>query len=226
MIKEISKRLSAHDRLNLAILLFIMSCCCFILFLIRMYFSDSSVFLFLNWNLFLAFLPWGLTTVITTSTSLNKNNFVLIFTVMAWLLFFPNAPYILTDLFHLRQRDDMPIWFDWILILSFSWTGLVFGFASLIDIEKIAESRLGKKWTGIATGALLFAASFGVYLGRFGRWNSWDLLSNPVSLMTDIHMRITDPFAHPRTWAITLLFGILLNFMYWTIRLLKKGAII
>lgn len=135
---------------------------------------------------------------------------------------FPNAPYILTDLFHLSNGSAMPIWFDLILILCFAWTGLMFGFLSLWDIEKLLATKMSAKWVSIISSSFLFIGSFGIYLGRYLRWNSWDIINNPVDLMYDVGDRVVNPFDHPRAWGLTLFMGVFLNMIYWSLKLIKK----
>lgn len=180
------------------------------------------MYLFLNWNLFLAFIPWAASTIIMIRPDLHKAKPILFALLAVWLLFFPNAPYILTDLFHLHTKSKAPIWFDLGLVLCFAWTGLTFGLISLMDIEELLAKNF--KWFTIKCiiSSLLFIASFGIYLGRYLRWNSWDILDEPLRLMYDIGDRIVDPFSYPRTWGMTLLFGVLLNMMYWTIKLIRE----
>lgn len=207
--------LKQHQRLNSTLLLFTMTIFCITLSAFRLYHTGSPFLLFLNWNLFLAFIPWALSSMLVLKG--NNNKLALIMVICAWLLFFPNAPYILTDLFHLRHTRSAPVWYDLVLILSFAWTGLAFGFISLMDIEQQLQPLLGKRVIAVAM-LCLFLAAFGIYLGRFLRWNSWDIVSNPGSLLADITHRFTHPFAHGRTWGVTLLMGALLNFMYFTFR--------
>jgi uncharacterized membrane protein len=184
-------------------------------------YTDTKVFLFLNWNLLLAFIPWALTSLVIIRPRLQKSKLVLFVLLGSWLLFFPNAPYILTDLFHLRLKSSMPIWFDLILILSFAWTGLLFGFLSLWDIEKILQNYMRKTYVLLSSIGLLFIGSFGIYVGRFLRWNSWDILTEPLHLMYDIGDRFINPFDHPRTWGMTIFMGIFLNMIYLSFRLIR-----
>jgi uncharacterized membrane protein len=141
----------------------------------------------------------------------------------AWLLFFPNAPYILTDLFHLDNRPGVPLWYDLALILSCAWNGLMLAYASLADMQQLVQQRLG---TGIgwafATVALLLS-SFGIYLGRYLRFNSWDVLTNPLTLFYDIVGRLLHPFSFPGTWGVTLVFGLFLLVGYSTVRVLGRA---
>lgn len=200
-----------------------LSALCFLLSIFRVFYSDSPAYLFLNWNLFLAGVPWLIAKKFENSAKRQKT-IPLLIAGTSWLLFFPNAPYIFTDLFHLRAIGSMPIWFDLILILSFAWTGMLFGFSSLFKLEKIFTLKFGRKPTQLAITSLLFASAFGVYIGRFLRWNSWDILQNPGALLYDVAHRFIYPFEHPRTWGMTLLFGLLLNIMYWTMKMFAKNT--
>ncbi len=204
------------------ILLALMTGFCMLLSVLRVYLSGSFYFLFLVWNLFLAAVPFIITSLISFKSKSRVQLFKIIGVSIVWLLFFPNAPYILTDLFHLRLITDFPKWFDLILIISYAWTGLLFGFLSLLKIEALYRCYLSNIKIEIFSSLILFVASFGIYLGRYLRWNSWDILNNPEGLLYDITNRIVNPFEHPRTWGMTLLFGVLLNMVYWTIKLLRK----
>jgi len=184
--------------------------------------SKLSKPIFLNWNLFLAFIPWFFTSLLILKPSINKSRFLILLILSLWLLFFPNAPYILTDLFHLKFRRPVPIWYDLLLILSFAWTGLLFGFLSLWDLEYILSKKIKPIFTKVISSCLLFLASFGVYLGRFLRWNSWEVVTNPNDLFVDIGDRVLHPFEHPKTWAMTILMGFILNIMYWSISLISN----
>lgn len=227
MILELKKA----KRLNETVLLFSFSTLCLVLSIIRVFASATPTFLFLNWNLFLAFIPWVLSSLLIIYPKLQEKKLAVITLLGTWLLFFPNAPYILTDLFHLKHVVSMPMWFDLLLILSFAWVGLLFGFMSLWDIEKILKRYLVKSRlkgllryrfsVPIFSSVLLFIGSFGIYLGRYLRWNSWDIIAEPFALIYDIGDRFVNPFEHPRTWGVTLLMGLFLNLVYWSLRLIK-----
>lgn len=218
------QKLNRHGKLEFTLLLAAFSLFCLLLSLTRWYITGSKMYLFLNWNLFLAFLPWALSTLLWLYPTLKQKTGVTALFLGTWILFFPNAPYILTDLYHLRIKTAIPIWFDVVLILSFAWTGLLYGFTSLLDVESSMAERFGKKAAGICVFGLLFLGSFGIYLGRFLRWNSWDILREPLALLSDIASRFTDPVSHPRTWAVTVLMGLLLNGMYWSMKYLRQNT--
>lgn len=84
--------------------------------------------------------------------------------------------------------------------------------------------KLNQVKTNTILVTLLFISSFGVYLGRFLRWNTWDIISNPIDLLADIADRFIHPLSHGRTWGITLLMGTLLSFIYFSVSVLMKGA--
>jgi uncharacterized membrane protein len=201
------KKPVASSRFKINMLLILMTVFCFSLSAFRYYISDTKVFLFLNWNLFLAWIPLLLSSFILAFNI--KSKISLIFIIIVWILFFPNSPYILTDLFHLRARNSVPIWYDLVVILSYAWTGLICGFISLNDIEK-SLSEYGKRNSINAVIIFfLFMSSFGVYLGRFLRWNSWDVLNNPFGLFSDIVVRFIYPLEYTKTWGVTVLMGII-----------------
>lgn len=214
------KRLIESPRFRINLLLIFMTLFCFSLSAFRYYISETKVFLFLNWNLFLAWIPLLLTTFILAFRIKSKISLFLI--VAVWILFFPNSPYILTDLFHLKARNTIPVWYDLIVILSYAWTGLVCGFISLGDIEKRLSRYYSRNIINAIVVFFLFISSFGVYLGRFLRWNSWDVLNNPLGLFNDIAVRFIYPMEYTKTWGVTVLMGILLNFMYFTFKLVKN----
>ena len=187
----------------------------------RVLMTGRLLFLFLIWNLFLALIPFAISTMLGIAKGPLRAR-LLVPVGAAWLLFFPNAPDLLTDLFHLERRAGVPFWYDLALILSCAWNGLMLAYASLADMQRLVQRRLGTGagWA-FATVALLLS-SFGIYLGRYLRFNSWDVLANPLTLFYDIVNRILHPFSFPGTWGVTLVFGVFLLIGYSTVRLLGK----
>ena len=145
----------------------------------------TGTFLFLVWNLFLAWIPYGFALVLDFSLRFKKNlsAYSIVFMIVMWLLFFPNAPYILTDLLHLRNREVVPQWFDLMLIVSFAWTGLMLGYCSLLEIQHFLEQRFQPWFVWTALVSAIGLGGFGVYMGRFQRWNSWDIVAHPFSIL-------------------------------------------
>ena len=222
MFKRITAALRDTDRIDETAFMLLLSVFCICTSLFRRLFSGYWSFFFLNWNLFLAFIPWALTSISFIKPKIQQSIFGIVILLVFWLLFFPNAPYIITDLFHLRVIRGMPVWYDTLMILSYAWTGLLFGFLSLWDIEQILGRKLPKPVVTVLSGFLLFVGSFGIYMGRYLRWNTWDFFTRTSEVLTDIGDRFTNPFEHMTTWGVTLFMGIFLNIVYWSFRLVKK----
>jgi uncharacterized membrane protein len=153
----------------------------------------------------------------------NKSGWSIGIVFCMWILFFPNSPYILTDLFHLKQQPNIPLWYDLGLLISYAWTGLMLGFISLLEIQVFLNKRFttGISWAAIV--CILTLSSFGIYLGRFERWNSWDIVTDPIALIVDIYERIMSPFSHPRTFGVTIMFSLFLIISYLTLFSLIKS---
>lgn len=217
------KRFKETQKLNETLFLLLLSAFSLSVLFVRIYYAKNYAFAFLIWNLFLAAVPWIISTFFILFPKIQKKKLILIPGLGLWLMFFPNSPYILTDLFHLRLNLSMPIWFDLVLILSFAWAGLMFGFKSLLDIEKILSQYFKKHTIFIFTALILFLSAFGIYLGRFLRWNSWDIIQEPVNLIYDVADKFVNPFNHPRTWGVTILLGVFLNLAFWSFKYFNQS---
>lgn len=188
---------------------------CLALITARVFYTGSILYLFLVWNLILAGIPYLLSEKLKTNTRISWGSLLLLFIT---ILFLPNAPYITTDLFHLRGNFGDSIWYDTVLILSFAWSGLLLFFHSLYNIDQYIRQWLpGRKSAVVHVGIILLCA-YGIYIGRYLRFNSWDVVSNPVLLISEIVDHFINPFSHPRTWGMTLLYGIFLNLTYFSFR--------
>ncbi|MCI5057775.1 MAG: DUF1361 domain-containing protein [Flavobacteriales bacterium] len=221
-MQDISLKNRIKRKYTEIIWLLVYSLVCVSLSFFRIQYTGSKTFIFLNWNLFLAFVPWLLSSGLLIFPKQSKNTFVLIAVLGLWALFFPNTLYIITDLLHLKGRSWSTIWYDLILILSFAWVGILYGFHSLKDLEFILGRKTHHNFVRIGIALFLFITSFGIYLGRYLRWNSWDILNEPKQLMLDIMNRIINPMDHPRAWGMTILLGLFLNMVYWSISLFSK----
>ncbi len=199
---------------------------CFGLISFRMNYSDTIHFRFLLWNLFLALVPLIITHFALSQSTERKSKIRIALVFASWLLFFPNAPYILTDLFHLKLNSSMPIWFDLVLIMSFAWTGLLAGFISLMHIEDALVSWTNKGWGTVLVVVMIFMSSFGIYLGRFLRWNSWDIVQHPGGLFNDVADRFANPSSHPATWGVTVFLGLMLTAMYFSLKFFASERLV
>lgn len=135
---------------------------------------------YLIWSLFLAWVPY-----IISSYFIKKDMSVKYFAPLfiIWLLFFPNAPYLVTDTLHLVLSSPSLLWYDSLLFFFFGWIGLLLGMLSLFHIHRYLRAHLSYLLSELAVFMICFISSFGIYLGRFERWNSWDAFINPAELI-------------------------------------------
>ena len=217
MLKKIYTRLQPFKfRLTLFVLLCGSSLVSVALLRIRAILSGTEDYAFLLWNLFLAWIPLAMSYAASTFAGKRRLLFVLVLpAALLWQLFFPNAPYILTDLLHLRHpRADIPIWFDVLLINWFAWTGVLLGVFSLFLMHGIVMKAFGRiaGWFFVLCVGTL--SGIGIYIGRFLRWNSWDMLLNPLDRLREFLYYAT----HPSLQAIVFIsvFSSLFIFIYIT----------
>jgi uncharacterized membrane protein len=181
----------------------------------RFYRGGTPDFSFLLWNLFLAWIPY-LSSL--WAARLHRSNpqrwWYLVAPGVLWLAFFPNAPYIMTDLPYLRPRPPIPLWYDTGMLLAFVLAGLFLGVFSLYAMQKLVRYHVGSLVSWLFVLGALALGGLGVYLGRFLRWNSWDLVLNPQGVLGDVAVRVRDPLAHPQTLGVTLLYAALLLVCY------------
>jgi uncharacterized membrane protein len=191
------------------------------LILLRVERTGSGYYLFLIWNLFLAGIPLVASTGLRLARHLRLPLLIEAACFGLWLLFLPNAPYILTDLLHLTAKSPAPAWFDLALLLSCAGTGLLMGYLSLIDVHDLVARTFGKTIGWILALSSLLLSGFAIYLGRFLRWNSWDVFARPA-IVFDLVDGLLHPASHSRTIAVTVIYGILLGFGYISLRVLLE----
>lgn len=179
--------------------------------------ARGTTFLFLVWNLFLAWIPY---LVAISLEKIPAKKLLALPALFVWLMFFPNAPYLVTDLLHVHYRHGVPLWYDVMMLFSFAWTGLLLGYLSLVEVQHFLEKRLEKKWVNLLVGAAIGLGAFGVYLGRYQRWNSWDILQNPYQLFWDAVAVLANPFAYLGTLGLAVVMAGMLGVGYLTVKTL------
>lgn len=161
----------------------------------------------LVWNLFLAWIPLGFALVLYDGARRGMRALWLLALGGLWLLFFPNAPYLMTDLKYLREFDGAPFWYDAVMAGSAAAAGLALGFLSLFLVHAVAQRRFGALWAWLGVWAMLLLSSVGVFLGRFQRFNSWDVFTDPKPIFADLAKGLSDPLNYPRVLAVTIVFS-------------------
>lgn len=185
--------------------------------------TGKLAFLWLLWNLFLAYIPYVLTSWLSLRPEMAKKNLAFLLFFVVWLLFIPNTFYIITDLFHLGGYRSVPLWFDLFLLFSFAWNGLLLGVLSVRQMEKIMVQRVGLTREWLFLYPIMWLNALGVYIGRYLRFNSWDVVTDPVQLLKDIADLILHPFQYRMAWAMVSCFSVLMTLMYITLKKLSKA---
>ena len=198
---------------------------CVALIAARSWYSHTYHYWFLLWNLALAWVPFVFA-AIAFSLAARRRAALWVFVLLAalvWLAFFPNAPYILTDFLHLGSMGDIvPGWYDVLMLYWFAWTGLMLGVVSLYLMHEIVSRGVGVVAGWVFVVAVAGLGSVGIYLGRFLRWNSWDLVRRPGPLANELLGRVTDPHSQPRILGFTVLFALLFLFIYVAVYIFAK----
>ena len=192
---------------------------------LKNYRGVDATYLFLVWNLFLAWIPYWLSVSLNLLDRLIVPSRVSVGILLgSWLVFFPNAPYIVTDLLHLRPHTNVPFWYDVILFLSFAQTGLLLGYSSLFEIEHFVGRRFSQAITRGATVGALALCGFGIFMGRFQRWNSWDVLHRPLAIARSEWHIAVNPMAYLGSIAVAVVISAFLMMGYWTFSALKMAG--
>jgi len=184
----------------------------------RVLYTGRTTYLFMLWNLFLAWLP--LLFAYLTLYSRRKRSITMPIFAIAWLLFLPNAPYLVTDIIHMPYPGGASSLYDAVLFFVFAMGGIFLGTASLRWMEEAVARDWGVLWGQFFALAIIGLTGFGIYIGRYLRWNSWDVVANPVPLMREIYPFFVHPFQNWQVWVFSALFGVAFAFAY---RLLQEA---
>lgn len=195
-----------------------------VLLAIRMIVAGNGRFLFMAWNLFLAWLPvlfaLGFRINLAKKPLTAWQNLLLL---GLWLGFLPNSFYMMSDLIHLQSSGESSVLYDIAMMMSFIINGLILGYLSIYIVHL---QLLRRKWTDrsiiLFFGAVFLACGFAIYLGRYLRWNTWDLVLNPFGILFDLSERVVSPIVHIQTYVVTLTFASLLSSTYAVIFQLTK----
>lgn len=169
----------------------------------KMQLTHSSFYLFLAWNLFLAGVPFSITQLLKRSKKLRSLKAIRLLVFLTWLLFLPNSPYIITDLIHLHNDHSNMVWLDLFLVFVFAFNGLLLGMLSMLDMFSLIKEQYGTKVAKYTLFKVCLLTGYGIYLGRFLRFNSWDITTKPFTLLYEI----AESLKEPKAWLITFAFG-------------------
>jgi uncharacterized membrane protein len=209
------KKLSQYKyELLIASLLMFASIVSVVLARARMAYSNTNDYSTLIWNLSLAWIPFVFASIAYV-VSWSRKLLYLVVPVCAfiWLIFFPNAPYILTDFQHLSTNtNNTPLWNDVLMLIWFAWTRLLLGIISPHFMQEVGTRTFGRTTGWVFTIFVTVLSSIGIFLGRFYRWNSWDILGDPMPIAQDIWGWLRQPFVNMRVYGFTQSFYITFPF--------------
>jgi len=191
----------------------LLSALCCLLLIIRAVQTEQIRGLFLLWNLFLAWIPLFFALLarrLSSSTRVirSKPLFILV-NLGLWLLFFPNSPYLITDLIHLGEKERHILWFDTVGFFIAALAGICTGLYSLKVIHQVLNQFINNVLAWIVISVSIVLSGFGLYLGRFARFNSWDLFTHPFYLFRKSFQELQNPLALQTTLVFTLVVAVL-----------------
>jgi uncharacterized membrane protein len=173
------------------------SAVCVGLIALRWWKADDPGLTFLVWNLVLAWVPFVLAIAVYGGYRHNAPAPVLLLLGGLWLLFLPNAPYLVTDFIHVGAVPGVPAWYDAVVVTVFAVTGLLLGFASIYLVQAVTAHRLGERFVWTLVLGVIALTAVGIYIGRVHRLNSWDAFRSPGDLVGMVQRRLGDPLSNP-----------------------------
>jgi len=181
---------------------------------VRVLLTGSHRFLFIPWNLLLAWISLLLAVLLVR----NLKHFAWrswrhILLSCLWLAFLPNTWYVLTDFIHISPNGEISQLFDIVLIILLVFIGFLLGFASLFLVHRELLRRFSRQRSYLFVELIILISSFAIYIGRDLRWNSWDVITNP-GVIVNVSDAIIDPFGSPRALNVTVLFFSLISLLY------------
>lgn len=209
-----SNQIKKFFRISRATLsLALLSALCCLLLIIRAVQTEQIRGLFLLWNLFLAWIPLFFALLarrLSSATAVTKSKqLIILISLGLWLLFFPNAPYLITDLIHLGEFERHILWFDTVGFFIAALAGICTGLYSLQVTHQVLNQFINNVFAWIVISASIVLSGFGLYLGRFARFNSWDLFTHPFYLLRKSLQAIQNPLAIQTTLVFTLVVAVL-----------------
>ena len=190
----------------------------FLLNFVYLVWSDSRFSLYTIWNIILAIIPFFISYHLLQYSKRGKNN-ILVYVIgsILWLLFLPNAPYLVTDIIHVGKSIGVPLWLDSLTLFCSAWVGMLLAIHSLSFMEKLFREKFSKHFATFLIMISILLSSFGMYIGRFVRLSSWDLLVHPRGVFDNIYSAFYNPINYQEAYAFILLFFsfILVSFYAW-----------
>ncbi len=193
-----------------------------VLVLLRQFLETDKTFLFLLWNFFLAGLPLIFSSIMVQMSRNRYNRQWIIFLGLVWLVFLPNAPYMLTDYIHVMYGDRGYWMLDAFTLSWFAVAAFAAAVISLNDVSGLLLTRFNRYQVSMIVFTICLMCSFGIYLGRDLRFNSWDVIMRPKAIVSETVVRLSNPMADFATWVSAGIIGLLLFLVYQGMKLVEN----
>lgn len=193
---------------------------CVLLLLVRKLMTGTSRLGFMPFNLFLAFLPVAFLLMMERS---QKRSHAVACGIL-WLLFFPNAPYVITDLVHFDKRLGPVSWMDLLALVAAAWAALLGGMITLRFMQERVRLHRSALTSHAFVSAVLFLTAIGIYIGRFLRFHSWHVVQKPHSLFQETVEHFLNPAEYPMVWPFTFAVFALLVCVYYSLLAFTHAA--
>ena len=215
--------LSARVKLGLA--LGVSSLASLGLYLMGAWSNHDYAFNYLPWNLMLAWVSLFITLWLerTLHRNLWSSWYALVLTGL-WLVLLPNTFYMISDFVHIQEVSRVDLLYDVVMFSSFIFNGVFLGLISLFIVHWELAKRVATRTAVTFMGIILLLCSFAIYIGRELRWNTWDILTNPSSVLFDVSDRVLNPREHPGAFSTTASFFVMLGSMYLILWYVAKVA--
>lgn len=211
------------NRFRILFILGLMSASAIGLFVLKTILTHNFALWGINWNLFLAWMPIFIVLWLENKVKINAlQPWEVMIVSLIWLLFFPNAPYIITDLVHLQSLSGNTYWHYQIMIFTYAFVSLACGLLSLYWIQKVWTQIFSINWSNIFTIGAIGLSGFGIFLGREARFNSWDFFFHPFILLKFMLHSLKNPTAMLMTFEFSIFIG-LAYWMFYGLIQLKEG---
>lgn len=175
--------------------------------LARMLIADDARYMWMNWNLFLGLLPIIFAWLFTVA----RNKILRGLWFVIWLLFLPNAIYKVTDFIHIQTSTNLDLlWYDGMMLFAYALAGVMVSAYTTIAIVRVISDKRPQRlvWYGLIS----ILSAFGIYLGRYIRWNTWDIVTRPLDLFANIFEVLGTQINQP-VFYLTMIFFTLLSFI-------------
>ena len=181
--------------------------------------ANRSTF-FMLWNTFLALIPFVLSLWLFRGKGSGVRRLSWWIGFVVFVAFLPNAPYVLTDIIHIVRfiREGAPMWTIVLVLipqyLLFILIGVEAYVASLVNLGHYLRKQRREKWILPTELTLHALCAIGIFLGRFPRFNSWDILTGPHRLM----MYLVRALLNPEYLGVMAITFTIIAALYWPMK--------